>query len=228
MRSIFREEHGIRCPGRFELYWKRLSCACELIYSGRDDGDQWPWMIHVHFLILSAFVHFPCWVVPASKREAWQRDWQRWGISHCDDALHLSWNERSKVMWLPWLNKVHQRHEIRRPDGSWSRFVGAWEQKEPDGRQESVFPYTYKLRNGEVQNRDATVFVERRAWRPRGFTWTPIFENVRQTIDVQFSDEVGECAGSWKGGCVGCSYEMIPGETPLQTLRRMESERKFT
>ena len=38
---------------------------------------------------------------------------------------------------------------------------------------------------------------------------------------------VGERVNSWKGGTVGCSYSMLKGETPEQTLRRMEKEREF-
>ena len=47
------------------------------------------------------------------------------------------------------------------------------------------------------------------------------------SIGVSFDGEVGEETGSWKGGCVGCGYEMLPGEVPLDTLRRMERDRKF-
>ena len=32
---------------------------------------------------------------------------------------------------------------------------------------------------------------------------------------------------SWKGGCTGCSYDMIEGETIKACLGRMERERKF-
>lgn len=224
---IYKEKHGFRSPGRFEVYWKRWSLAAELIYSGSDGEDSWPWMVHFHVLLLSVFVHFPYRHVPKSKCEPWMREWQRWGFSVCDDALHLAWNERSRVIWLPWFNQVPQRHEVRRSDGSWSPFVGSWEQKETDGREEFKVPYTYKLKRGEVQNRMATVYVERRAWRPRWFTWTSLFEESRQSISVEFSDEVGERSGTWKGGCIGCGYEMLPGETAEQTLRRMERERVF-
>jgi hypothetical protein len=55
----------------------------------------------------------------------------------------------------------------------------------------------------------------------------PLLGNVQRTISVDFSDEVGERSGSWKGGCTGCAYEMKPDETPWQTLMRMERERKF-
>lgn len=224
---IIRERGGFRSPGRFEVYWNRWALAGEVIYSGSDE-DSWPWMLHLHLLFLSAFIHIPCQWIPKSKREAWRREWQRWGLSQCDDAVHLHWNEKSTVWWIPWVSKVHQRHEVRCADGAWVPFVGSWEQgKEPDEREEFTFPYHYLLRNWTVQERIATVFVERQSWRPRWFTWTSLFEKSRQSIDVHFSDEVGERTGSWKGGCIGCGWEMLPNETPQQTLRRMESERKF-
>jgi len=226
---LIAEAQGLRSPGRFEISWKRWSVAAELIYSGSDDEDKWPWMIHIHFLLLNLFLHLPVKYEPPSKREHWMREWQQWGFSLCDDAVHFHWNEGIKIWHLPWFSKVHQRHEVRRADGSWVPFVGSWEtdKKQPDGREEFVFPYTYVLKRGEVQNRIATVYVDRRAWRPRGFTWTALFENCRQSIDVRFNEEVGERTGSWKGGYVRCGWEMLPGETPEQTLRRMEQERIF-
>lgn len=97
----------------------------------------------------------------------------------------------------------------------------------PLARWEEAYPYAYVLKNGTVQSRTATVRVERRSWRPRCLFWTRLFEKTRTTISVSFDQEVGEESGSWKGGTTGCSYELLPGETPEQCLRRMEKERKF-
>jgi hypothetical protein len=44
---------------------------------------------------------------------------------------------------------------------------------------------------------------------------------------VVFSAEVGERSGSWKGGCIGCGYDLLPDELPEECLRRMERDRKF-
>jgi hypothetical protein len=86
-----------------------------------------------------------------------------------------------------------------------------------------TYAYVYKLKNGEIQHRWATIHEELRSWtRP----WLPS-KRVERSINVTFSDEVGERSGSWKGGCIGCGYQMLPGETPYETLRRMERERKF-
>ena len=100
----------------------------------------------------------------------------------------------------------------------------AWKHREYKILSEpETHPYTYTLRSGEVQQRQATIKAEQRTWTR---WWLP-FKRVSQSIDIDFDKEVGERSGSWKGGVLGCGYEMKPGETPLQTLRRMEVERKF-
>lgn len=100
------------------------------------------------------------------------------------------------------------------------------ERKAMEASVSEDYEYTYTLRNGEIQQRKATVFVDRMTWRMK---WWPLlpFSKVRTSISVRFNDEVGEGTGSWKGGTVGCGYEMLIGETPLECLRRMERERKF-
>jgi hypothetical protein len=79
-----------------------------------------------------------------------------------------------------------------------------------------IYEYKYTLKNGTVQERIAKVAVERRVWKMR---WFPFVKMKRTTISVVFDEEVG--------GCTGCGYDILPGETPEQTLRRMEKERRF-
>lgn len=57
--------------------------------------------------------------------------------------------------------------------------------------------------------------------------WLP-FKKLSRYIDIEFNDEVGERSGTWKGGVLGCSYDMKKGESALDTLRRMEVEQKFS
>ena len=131
------------------------------------------------------------------------------GFNFFGDGLHLHWGKSHGkrddpfTIWpMPWKWR-HREHKI----------LG-----EPESH-----PYIYKLKSGELQHRTATITKESRLWtRP----WLP-YRKLSNYIDVKFSDEVGERTGSWKGGCTGCGYDMLPGETPWQTLRRMESERKF-
>ncbi|MDQ8050690.1 hypothetical protein [Luteibacter sp.] len=134
-----------------------------------------------------------------------------YGFNFFEDGLHLHWGKQRgrrddpfTVIGMPWRWR-HQNAEHKK--------LG-----EPE-----THPYTYTLRSGDVQHRTATIQAETRTWlRP----WLP-YKLVRKAIDIEFDAEVGERTGSWKGGCVGCSYEMSPGEAPVDTLRRMERERKF-
>jgi hypothetical protein len=153
---------------------------------------------------------------------------EAWGVYYDLDYPAIVWccGDRTKFFRMPW-EFVHIKTDVRRPDGTWAKRVQCYETGESDGREELRLPYRYVMRRGEVQERTATVYVERMEWRRRWTKWLPCFAKVRQSIEVSFNDEVGEETGSWKGGCIGCGYDMLPGETPEQCLRRMERERKF-
>jgi hypothetical protein len=106
---------------------------------------------------------------------------------------------------------------IRMPWG-W-KFQREWK----EGGEPREYSYRYERESGEIQERMAKVGIEVRVWTRRWIPW----RMERRTISVEFNDEVGERTGSWKGGTMGCSYEMLPGETRLECLRRMERERRF-
>lgn len=131
----------------------------------------------------------------------------------------------SKWIRMPW-DYEHKVTRIIAKNGKWIDSLG-WELDKLVIKKEE-FPYTYTLKSGEIQNRTAKVSVNRMVWLWRMFHKFNIGPKIdRTSIDVEFSDEVGERTGSWKGGTTGCSYEMKKGETPEQALRRMELERKF-
>ena len=96
-----------------------------------------------------------------------------------------------------------------------------------ENARSETHPYTYTLRSGKVQNRKATIVLERWEWGRHILSLVGWPTRVEYTIDVKFDGEVGEETGSWKGGCVGCSYTLLSGESSLAALRRMERERKF-
>lgn len=90
-----------------------------------------------------------------------------------------------------------------------------------------TYPYTYVKKNGEVQERLATITVEEREWRRRWLKFTKLFAVVHKQIDISLDKEIGEKVGSYKGGVTGFSEEMYPNEGPLHTLRRAEEKRRF-
>lgn len=145
------------------------------------------------------------WVVP----DNYQCSGPQYGFLFSHDSLHLHWgksngkrDDPAKFIQMPW----------------------GWRFKEHIILSEKeTHDYTYTLNSGEVQKRKATICKESRLWqRP----WTP-WKLYKEAIDVEFNGEVGERTGTWKGGTIGCGYELHQGETTLQCLRRMEAEREF-
>lgn len=186
------------------------------------------------------------YLIPLLFLDRWAREpheiMEAWGVYYSERSIVVCWGDKSKFIYMPWMYE-QVRHEVLRPDGSWVPYVGSWEEgplrvvndrgatfggKEPDGRAIEIYPYKYMLRSGEIQERTATVYVERREHRWRWLTKLPWPRRRYQSIQVEFSDEVGERTGSWKGGVVGTGHAMKPGETARDTLRRMEKERVFS
>ena len=134
-------------------------------------------------------------------------------IGQCTSNKWITW-------YLPWFAWEFEFHHWASPNGAW--VDGGWENK--DNAYHETHDYKYVLKNGDVQQRKATIREEERQWHRKWFPWVKM---NRRTIDVEFNEEVGEKTGSWKGGCTGCGYDMEPGESMVDTLRRMEKERKF-
>lgn len=162
--------------------------------------------------------------------DRWRREphdiMERWSVYYFERSIWLCWGRHSKAIHMPW-DWNHIKHEVQRPDGTWVKFVGCWEHKESDGRWQASYPYRYVLKSGEVQNRTATVYVDRREWRWKCLRWLPLFAKKRTSLNVDFDEEVGEGTGSWKGGVVGTGIDLLRGETPEQALRRMERDVRF-
>jgi len=133
----------------------------------------------------------------------WELDWIRTSTLLVDGT----WFHETKSNRKEWGGDGYGSHD--------------WLNKE---KWQEVHPYLDSYDNTTVK---ATISVEEREWRPRGAKWTSLFAKIRKDIMVEFDNEVGKEKGSYKGGTIGCSYEMQPNETPLGCLKRMEKEMKF-
>ena len=143
----------------------------------------------------------------------WNLEWYR--TSYQTNTGTTIWDGKTSVTHWIWEHEYKgQRKEFY--EDKWKGIL--WEQ---------TWPYTYTLNSGEVQHRNATIKVKEMEWRRRWLPFTSLFNQVIRSIDVTFDKEIGERTGSWKGGTVGCSYEMKPDDTPYECLKRMEQERKF-
>lgn len=217
----FREDRGWRFTwGEWSRRW---GLCLELINWG-EDGD---WSLKVLPIYGVFFIKLPFLPrrEPADTLDNWGASWN-WDNRGAD--IHLNWGSRCKIVHLPW-DYVHVRSSMLCQDGVWRKAIGAWERKEGDPVQATeTHHYRYVCRDGTVQDDiEATISVSEMEWRWRMFRWLRWGALVRRTIDVEFSAEVGNRRGSWKGGVLGCSYEMRRDEGPAECLHRMRRERSF-
>lgn len=223
------KERGEYRFGRWGSFWYRFSLA------------HWKWAVALcHFEDHWALHLFCFWVTLWKSRSNPKGDiLDTWGFGFYPDerCLHLNWGAKYKILYMPW-SWDHCSVEVLckdgtfgpRPEGFYSpRLLGLdpGEAPAPAGVWCQLLSYSYRLPSGEVQVVTAAVTVERRAWVWKWCRWLGWPRMVRTSIDVAFSDEVGERRGSWKGGTIGCGWDLRPDETPEQCLRRMESERVF-
>jgi len=204
-------------PPRF--FWKWQPIALEIYNHGEGSNG-----LHVGLGLVQFFLQLP---LPL-KEPAYGIGSEHWGFSAYpdDDSVHFNWGDHCKVVHWPW-SWTHHSTEHRLADGSW------WREPKPrrigtvvcmPDIETHALPYRYVLENGTEQNVTATVTVGRMTWRRR---WLPWLKKSRTSIAVNFDGEVGEGVHDWKGGTIGCGYDMRPGETAEDSLRRMERDRTF-
>lgn len=156
---------------------------------------------------------------------------ESWGAFCRDGYVGFRWGKRMRNIDIPWRSAKFVSHERLCEDGEFRLYTD--EHYDPVTRSiipkpsneayhEETYDYYYLLRRGEVQRRIATCYVERWTWRK----FLGIMD-VRWSIDIRFNEEIGERTGSWKGGTVGCSWDLKPGETVERCLLRMQEERRF-
>lgn len=153
----------------------------------------------------------------------------QYGFYYYEGALWLLMGKKTKSIDMP-----YSYQWVRT---SYLLNTNKWLHQTKANRKEDFFlredlwqethPYIYTLKDGTIQNRIATIKIEEREWRWKALKLLGFPKKISRVIDVKFNDEVGERTGSWKGGCLGCNYKILQNESPLQCLRRMESERTF-
>lgn len=191
-----------------------------------DDHD----VLQISILGLSAYINIPRFL-PEDTKYYQPIDY---GFCFHDKALHINYGIDCKIYTYPWCNWEHIRHEVMLNDNTFVKATYSWKnEKEPENLWKKTQPYHYILKSGEIQTVDATYIVEEREWKLKYFKWLPI-KRVSRSIEVSFSEEVGEERGSWKGGVTGTSEEMKKVdiffreyEKPERTLYRMMRIRYF-
>jgi hypothetical protein len=209
-----------------EWAW-RWGIALELVNWGEDSD----WSLIVGFIYGRAYIKLPFLPArePDGMMESWGFSWG-WDADNRGADIHLHWGERTKLLFLPW-DYVHVRSDMLCDDGVWRKSIPYYDHKDGDPRPAvEAYDYRYVCRNGTVQDDiTAVIHVQEMEWRWKLARWLhlPGPRLVRRTIEIEFSKEVGERRGSWKGGVLGCGYGLRPDETPAECLHRMQRDRRF-
>lgn len=175
------------------------------------------------------------WKVTPFKGSFEMDNTKRYGFTYFERSLHLHWGE-THVFWLPWQWEC-VRHDLLLPNGDLY-----WRNKYPSFRlgekkkhyswynilemDESPFPksdvqvqaaefieLTHYTKSGKKQVAKIRLCGEEREWRWRWFRWLPWPNIKRRVVDCWSNEELGERAGSWKGGMMGWSVDWEEGES---------------
>lgn len=146
---------------------------------------------------------------------------------HYGAQTHSSDTDQNKCFFLPW----RQWRFIRRSfyDLEGSHFLTEWAGDQTNWQAMSAIKDAVPKAKFEFQDYDdekivATTHIEEREWKfgEGWFKWLSLFrrQKISRTLELEFSAEVGPEKGSWKGGTVGSSTEMIAGDSPETAFRR--------
>jgi len=165
---------------------------------------------------------------------------REYGFSFSDGNLHLhygpqTWDSRttkSKCYFLPWRHWRYIRQSWYDTNGE--HITTLWETNSREVRraqsdwhwefEKTLEKVLFLIKDSDGEEIEASTNIEEREWRfgTGAFSWLSIFRKprVQRTLKIEFNKEVGRDKGSWKGGLIGTSIEMLPGELHEGAFRR--------
>ena len=150
---------------------------------------------------------------------------------------HDSRTDMSKGYFLPWKQWRHVRHSLYDLSGAHfadmpqrGRYLDTLDERE--AIEKACPSRTFPFVDFDGEAIDATTRIEEREWRfgEGWWKWLSAFRRpkVNRSLDIRFSKETGPRKGSWKGGTIGHSIDMLPGELHEAAFRRYCAEHQMT
>ncbi|AWT34538.1 hypothetical protein DM785_02470 [Deinococcus actinosclerus] len=90
-----------------------------------------------------------------------------------------------------------------------------------------LYTYQWKYHPQVVQHVSAHVTSSERVDRLKFGPWRLPWRRTSRSLWVEFSEEMGDERGGWKGGALGAGFEVRPGQTWQEAYRQMQKERIF-
>jgi len=163
----------------------------------------------------------------------WDEHPREYGFSLSNGHLHIALGAQTMDSsttqdwgcFLPWTQWRHVRHSLYGFNGEhfWTEPRGAkWEAYRE--AKDACPIVKFSFRDFDDQELIATTRIEEREWRfgTGWFKWLSWFRRskISRSLDIEFSGETGPEKGSWKGGTVGTSIDMLPGELHEAAFQR--------
>lgn len=155
------------------------------------------------------------------------------GAQTHDSSTTQQWSK-----FLPWTQWRHVRHSFYGLQGEYFGSAPArvglgedsWERFRAIADACPIRTFSFSDYDGEALT--ARTRIEEREWRfgEGWFKWLSLFRSPKivRSLDIAFSGETGKRKGSWKGGTIGHSIDMKPGELHEAAYRRYCAEHQMT
>lgn len=175
---------------------------------------------------------------------------REYGFNICSGHLSVMYgrqspigNSRSEQQWgrfIPWTQWRFVRHSFYDLDGADVGSVFASNNRDQQRKrwelerelEERTPKRVFQFLDFDGEAITATTHIEEREWRfgEGWFAWLSWFRSPKivRSLDIRFSKETGERKGSWKGGTVGHSINMHPGELHAGAFARYCHEHDMT
>lgn len=142
-----------------------------------------------------------------------------YGRQSCDSSTEQCWG-----VFLPWTQWRHVRHSLYDMDGDLFAHVPDRDWDASEKLEKACPALRFDFLDFDGERITATTMIEEREWRfgDGWFKWLSLFRRPKiiRSLELRFSSEVGHRKGSWKGGTIGHSIEMLPGELHEDAFRR--------
>jgi hypothetical protein len=161
----------------------------------------------------------------------WDEHPNEYGVQVSDGFLQVflgpqtgdSTTTRDWCYFLPWTQWQSHRISLYDTAGQhyWTqldsdRKRGVDKYKEQTTAEENCPSVSFEFLDFDGEQITVRTHIEEREWRfgTGWFQWLRWFRSAKiaRCLDLEFSKEIGPRKGSWKGGTIGHSIELLPGE----------------
>lgn len=175
----------------------------------------------------------------------WETHDREYGFSTFEGSLHIHFGPQThdsdstkvKVWFYPWREHRQVRHSLYDLAGEHFADLPEWGFRHKNGWAvrnaiEDACPAArFEFADFDGEQIVASCRIEEREWRRGKGMFRLLYlgrNKVARNLDLSFSSEVGRRKGSWKGGTIGHSIEMLPEELHEAAFRRYCAEQGLT